>query len=40
MVDNGQKVVLAQGAPPQELVADHETIPVNTTSGAMKRKKI
>ncbi|CDS00889.1 related to UV-endonuclease UVE-1 [Sporisorium scitamineum] len=38
LVDNGQKVVLAQGAPPEELVADHETIPVDA-SGAKKRKK-
>lgn len=29
MEDDGQRVVLAQGAPPQELVADHETIPVD-----------
>ncbi|KAJ1028414.1 hypothetical protein NDA16_001581 [Ustilago loliicola] len=29
MEDDGQRVVLAQGAPPQELIADHETIPVD-----------
>ncbi|GAC92617.1 hypothetical protein PHSY_000171 [Pseudozyma hubeiensis SY62] len=39
MVDNGQKVVLAQGAPPQELIADHETIPVQAAGGKRRRKK-
>ncbi|CBQ72184.1 related to UV-endonuclease UVE-1 [Sporisorium reilianum SRZ2] len=38
MVDNGQKVVLAQGAPSEELTADHEAIPVSPDR-SRKRKK-
>ncbi|SNX82891.1 related to UV-endonuclease UVE-1 [Melanopsichium pennsylvanicum] len=32
MVENGQKVVLAQGAPPEELSLDHEKIPVDANA--------
>ncbi|SPO22155.1 related to UV-endonuclease UVE-1 [Ustilago trichophora] len=42
MVDNGQGVVLAQGAPPHELTADHEKIPLETPpqkAGAKRGRK-
>ncbi len=38
MVDNGQKVVLAQGAPPKELIADHEAIPVQAAPKKRRKK--
>lgn len=38
MVDDGQEVVLEQGAPPQELVADHETIPVKAAPNKRRKK--
>lgn len=39
MVDNGQQVVLAQGAPPQELISDHEKIPVDVSARGKKRRQ-
>lgn len=39
MVDNAQEVVLAQGAPPLELIADHEKISAEAAGVKRRRKK-